>query len=310
MEDIMSYSKYPSLILIILLIFFIIASFSVVVKAQISKDVKENLRIPAADQIQIITTRDKSTIIGKIVKIEEQIIHFQSEFGEITIPIQKIKKIEIVSSASIKGGKYWFPNPNATRLFIGSTGRTLKKGDGYFADSYVCFLSIAYGITNNFTIGGGLSLIPGFEIDRQMFYFTPKVGIVATKNLNLAVGALLAQIPSFGWEEEERPWISVLNFVGTYGSTNSSITFGLGFGFADGKLAKKPSVIIGGEYRIGRRLALVTENSLLPFMDEPMISYGIRFFGEKISVDLAFLHILVDKMISRGVPYVDFVFNF
>jgi len=305
----MSSNKHPSFILISLLILFVFTTIPVDANAQVAKDVKENLKIPAADQIQIITTEDNSTVIGKIVKIGRQEIQFQTEFGEITIPIQKIKSIEIVSAASIRGGKFWFTNPNATRLFIGPTGRMLKKGKGYFADSYLFFPSIAYGISNNFTIGGGMSLIPGIAIDNQIFYFTPKIGIAATKNLNFAVGTLIIKIPGFD-DDDETPLVGMLNFVGTYGSTNSSITFGLGYGFADGELANKPMIILGGEHRIGSRLALVAENWLLPGVDEPMISYGMRFFGEKISVDLAFLNMLGDNMIFPGIPYVDFVFNF
>jgi hypothetical protein len=297
------------------IVFTLILIFSLSISkanAQIPKDVKNNLKILDSKHVQIITTQDKSTMIGRIVKIGEQEIQFKTEFGEITIPIQKIKSIEIVPASSIKSGKYWFPNPNATRLFIGSTARMLKKGDGYFADSYLFFPSIAYGISNNITIGGGMSLIPGVDPDKQLFYFTPKIGLTAIKNLNFATGALIIKIPDFDDDDDddETPLVGVLNFVGTYGTANSSFTLGLGYGFADDEFADKPMVLIGGEHRIARRLALVTENWLLPGVDEPLISYGMRFFGEKISVDLAFLNVLSNDMIFPGIPYVDFVFNF
>ena len=38
-------------------------------------------------------------------------------------------------------------------------------------------------------------------------------------------------------------------------------------------------------------------------------NFGIRFFGEKISIDLAFLN-TTDSGIFPGIPYLDFVFNF
>jgi len=293
---------------IFLFIFTVIAS---IVFAQIPKDVKNNLKVPDSEHLQVITTHDKSTMIGRIVEIKEQEILFKTDFGEITIPIQKIKSIELVPTSAIKEGKYWFPNPNATRLFVGNSARMLKKGDGYFADSYLFFPSIAYGITDNFTIGGGMSLIPGLGIDKQFFYFTPRVGLKASQHLNFAAGALIIKIPDFNDDDDDgTPLVGLLNVVGTYGSTNSSITFGLGYGFVDDDIADKPFILIGGEHRISRRLSLVTENYLLPGVDDPLISYGIRFFGEKISVDLAFLNTLSDEIIFPGIPYVDFVFNF
>jgi len=278
-------------------------------KAQFSKDVVKNLTIPDSSHIQVIVMQDKSTLIGRIVRIKKQEILFKTEFGEITIPIRKIKRIEMAPKSSIKKGKYWFPNPNATRLFIGNTGRMLKKGDGYFADSYLLFPSVAYGITNNISIGGGMSLIPGLDPDKQIFYFSPRIGVTATKKLNLAVGALVIKVPNWG-DDDDSPLVGVVNATATYGSTNSSVTLALGYGFVDDEFASRPMVLIGGEHRISRRIALVSENWLLPSIDEPLISYGMRFFGEKISVDLALLNVLSDQMIFPGFPYVDFVFNF
>jgi len=295
-----------ALILSILILVLLIPTTLI---AQIPKEVKNNLKVPDSQHIQVITTQDKSTMIGRIVEVKEQEILFKTDFGEITIPIQKIKSIELVPLSAIKEGKYWFPNPNVTRLFVGSTARMLKKGDGYFADSYLFFPSIAYGITDNLTIGGGMSLLPGVDIDKQFFYFMPRVGLKAAQNLNFAAGALIIKIPDFD-DNDESPLVGLLNLHGTYGSSNSSFTFGFGYGFVDDEIADKPFVQIGGEQRISRRLSLVTENYLLPGVDDPLISYGIRFFGEKISVDLAFLNVLSDEIIFPGIPYVDFVINF
>ena len=297
-------------------IFFLIFLFSANrMNAQIPKEVQDRLQIPDSTHVQIITMHDKSTMMGRIVKIEETELQFKTDFGELTIPIQKIMSIALVPVSSIKSGQYWFPNPNATRLFFAPTGRMLKKKDGYFADYYLLFPAVAYGITNNITIGGGMSLIPGVDIDRQIFYFTPKIGLTAGGNLNLALGALIIKIPDFDDDESDSdddvasPLVGLLYGVGTYGTVNSSLTLGLGYGFVDDKVADKPMVVIGGEQRISRRLALVTENWIMPGVDYPLISYGLRFFSEKLSVDLAFLNTTEDP-IFPGIPYIDFVFNF
>jgi hypothetical protein len=54
----------------------------------------------------------------------------------------------------------------------------------------------------------------------------------------------------------------------------------------------------------------VSENWVLPGMDQPLISYGIRFFNEKLSVDLGFLNTIGDGMLFPGIPYIDFVVKF
>jgi len=294
---------------LIVFTFISIFSFSIsIVNAQIPKDVKSNLNIPDSKQVQIITTYDKSTLIGRIVKIGEQEIQFKTEFGEITIPIQKIKSVEVVPISSIKGGIYWFPNPNATRLYFAPTARMLKQGEGYFSDYYLFFPGISYGITDNVTIGGGISLIPWIGIDKQLFYFTPKVGLKATKNFNFATGALIIKVPDSS--DDDSPIVGILYGVSTFGTPDGSITAGIGYGFVGSDLAEKPMFMIGGEKRLSRRMAFVTENWILPGVDQPLISYGMRFMGEKMSFDLALWNILSEDIFFPGMPYVDFVFNF
>ena len=99
---------------------FIIFLFSILTisSAQVPDEVKKNLRIPNKNEIQIITTRDKSTLMGQIVEIRDQDVQFRTEFGVITVPIQKIKSIEIVPSS-------WVGSFNLGSLFI-SMGNSFR----------------------------------------------------------------------------------------------------------------------------------------------------------------------------------------
>jgi len=148
------------------------------------------------------------------------------------------------------------------------------------------------------------------NIDEQIFYFTPKIGLKASEKFNIAAGALIVKMPGFDEEDGDSPLVGILYGVGTTGTPDASFTFGLGYGFVDGEFAKKPMVVIGGEKRISRRTAFVSENWIMPGVENPIISYGLRFFGEKMSVDLALINILSDKIIFPGMPYIDFVINF
>lgn len=276
--------------------------------AQEEPDIKSRLRVPDANSVQIIILTDGSKIIGRIVNIGENDIEFKSDIGVMTIPNSKIVDIREVPASSIKKGAYWFPNPNTTRLYFAPTGRMLKKGEGYFADYYIFFPMAAYGITENISIGGGFSIVPFIDFGQQIFYLTPKVGLKASESLNLAAGALLVKIPDF--DNGYSPLVGIFYGVATFGKEDLSFTAGFGYGFEGGDFASKPMIMLGGEARLTRRLSFVTENWIFPGVDEPLISYGLRLFGEKLSIDLAFINILGEGSIFPGFPYIDFVFNF
>lgn len=91
---------------------------------------------------------------------------------------------------------------------------------------------------------------------------------------------------------------------------NKGKSTGFGYGFVDSDFAEKPMLMLGGEKRLSRRIAFVSENWILPGVDQPLISYGFRFFGEKLSVDLALINTLGEDAIFPGFPYIDFVVNF
>ena len=268
---------------------------------------KENLKIPDQDEVQILTTQDGSTLMGRIVEIRDEEIIFQTDVGEITILISKIKTIKEVPTRQVRKGQYWFENPNTTRLYFSPTARMLEGGKGYFADYMLFFPSVAFGITGNLTIGGGMTLLPGVDIDDQVFYFTPKIGIKTSSNTNFAAGALILALPEI---DDESPVVGILYGVGTFGKPDGSVTLGLGYGFVEDEIADKPMFMIGGEKRISRRMSFVSENWIFPEVDEPVVSYGFRFFGEGISVDLALFNVLGEDIFFPGIPWVDFVFNF
>jgi hypothetical protein len=287
-------------------IFFVLLGVVSVAGAEAQQEIDEPLKVPEPGYTQIISLKDGSAIVGRIISIGEMDIIFEAEMGRITIPRDKIRDVQTAPDSSFKGGKFWFPNPNRTRLYLAPTARLLRKGEGYFTDIYLLFPGVAVGVTDNFTIGGGISLIPGVDMDEQLLYFTPKIGISATEILAVSASALIVRVPN----DDDPVLAGVLFGTGTVGTADKSLTLGLGYGFADGELADKPAVLLGGEYRVARRLAFVTENWIFPGVDDALISYGLRFFGESIAVDLALFNVTGEDAIMPGVPFLGFVYNF
>jgi hypothetical protein len=174
-------------------------------------------------------------------------------------------------------------------------------------------------------MGGGFSLIPGVNPSDWLYYVTPKVGVYRSEDLNVAVGAIAGYL-----DESDVHGIGVAYGVVTKGGPDGSITAGAGFGYSGSKIASNPVFLLGGNQRVSRRFALLTENyfyiasttnsscTINSCSDHNVrlldgaVSYGLRFMGEKLSVDFAFFNVInpgTDK-IFPGIPYIAFGMKF
>src|SRR5687768_12079582 len=198
---------------------------------------------------QRLVMRDGSELIGRIISIGDTTVQFQSQLGLMTLRSNDILRLTSERGGSIRNGEYYFPNPNATRLVFAPTGRMLEAGEGYFSDYWIFFPGISVALADRVSIGGGMSILPGVGIGDQLFFFTPKVGVVKREKFNAAVGALYVTLPSLFDDEPDRDRAGMLYGVGTWGNRDDSFTAGLGYGFANGKMASSPAVLLGGEAR-------------------------------------------------------------
>lgn len=256
------------------------------------------LTIPDSGRIQILKTLDGSVSFGQIVQVGEDSIVFKTRFGGVSIPVSDIRDIREAPPRSIRNGEYRYPNPNESRLLFAPTGRALRGGQGYVADHALFFPSVTMGLTDRITIGGGTSVIPGIDVTDQLFYITPKIALYSSESVSLATGAFLVATGEGS--------AAIYYGVGTLGNADQSITAGLGYGRADGH--GQGILMVGGEMRLSRRVSLISENWF--WGDQPLVSYGFRLIGEKMTVDFAFLNTIGEDAILPGIPYIDFVFSF
>jgi hypothetical protein len=277
-------------------------------------------RAPADSVLrQIVHTRDGSTIVGRVVSEDSASIRVETTGGVLTVARANVLSIETIHTSDMHQGEYWFPDPNRTRLFFAPTGRMLDEGEGYYMNTYLVLQSFAGGLTKYVTIGGGFSLLPGVDPTQWLYYATPKVGVYQSSSINVAVGALIGALP-----DASPNGFGVLFGVATKGGPNGSVTAGAGYGFAGSSISSHPVFMIGGEQRVSRRVALVTENYLYtsrrtdvgcvgpcPLDTHGVVSYGLRFMGEKLSVDFAFFNAPGDAdWIFPGIPYLSFGVKF
>jgi hypothetical protein len=241
--------------------------------------------VAAEGVTQRLLLSDGSEMIGRIVSVGDTHVEFESAIGRTSIPKGAILEVKEERGGKVVAGRYYFPNPNATRLVFAPTGRMLKRGEGYFSDYWVFFPGFAAGLTDRFSIGGGMSVIPGVGLEDQLLYFTPKLGLVQSETFNAAVGALAISVPDV-FDDGDRPTAGLLYGVSTWGGLDNSFTAGLGYGFANGELASNPTLMLGGEARVSPRSSLVTENYYLPG-GNMILSGGIRFMGRGLAIDFA-----------------------
>ncbi|MBX0334643.1 hypothetical protein K3G39_15485 [Pontibacter sp. HSC-14F20] len=257
----------------------------------------------------IVETRDGSVIQGIFLGQTDGGIRLQTDSaGEIVIPHIQIKSTKIVDDSRMRDGEYWFENPNATRYLFSPSAFSLKKGEAYYQNTYLLLNSINIGVTDNITIGGGFELISTFS-GTPAFYITPKATFEVNDKWRAGGGLLYMNVIGL---DEGFSGLGIGYGIVTYGNTDDNVTLGMGYGFVDDEFSKRPVLNLSGMKRISRRVGLVSENWLVPSDGYyGLISYGVRFMGERLTVDLAFINNGdIAESILIGVPYVDFVIKF
>jgi len=207
---------------------------------------------------------------------------------------------------------------NYTRLLFSPTGRPLGKGEGYFSDHYVVFPSVAYGLTDNLSIGAGVSVIPGVPLGEQLLYVSPRFGKQFSDTVAVSAGVLFAHAGDGGEDSN----LGVGFAMATLGKPDKSLTIGGGVvrtveyeytGYYDrGRWIEEsrydtiytPLVVVGGTVRLSHRIALVSENWLILREDfklsEQPFALGVRFLGDRLSADVGL--VFVGELLDEGLP--------
>lgn len=247
----------------------------------------QDLSIPSdSTQLSSIETKDGNEYVGYILRMENGVLVVRTEnLGEIRVRRQDIKFIRPVQKTQIVEGEYWYDNPYATRYFFGPSGHGLRKGEGYYQNTWVWFNQVVYGFSNNFSMGVGVIPLFVFAGAPTPIWVTPKVSIPLQKDkVSLGVGGLFATVLGE----------SGANFGVAYGQLalgprDRNINFGLGYGYSGDSWASTPTISISGTYRTSKKFALITENYLFDTGEENylLFSAGGRFIGRRIAIDAA-----------------------
>ena len=271
---------------------------------------------PTAGVVTVLM-KDGSSLRARIVDQDANRLRLVTVGGlAMEIPRTSVDRIETGTAADAPRRS----DSNYTRLLFSPTGRPLGKGEGYFSDHYVLFPGIAYGITDNLSIGAGVSVVPGLGLNEQVFFVAPRFGKQFSDRFALSAGVLYAHAGSgdIGADGD----LGVGFTMATIGRPDKSLTVGLGVArtveyrdtshYVNGRYVYEsrrealhtPVVLLGGTARLSPRLALVSENRRILHDDfklsEQPFGVGLRFLGDKLSADVGV--ILVGELIDEGFP--------
>ncbi|MFQ5651490.1 MAG: hypothetical protein ACE5IY_16265 [bacterium] len=245
---------------------------------QIDLDAEFNFEQPVR-----ITLVDDSELYGHISACTPDGIGFVT-IGGSEVKIGEGQVLEIRwPKGQFSNGEFVRYDPNHIRLFFGATGRTMKKGEGNLSNFYVFFPTVAFGLTDHFMIGGGMSLLPGAP--KQLVYFSPKIRFVHRESFDMAAGYLYLGVPGEGHVNAAYTSLSVGNPLG-------GVTVGVALPFgAGGELGEFVSILFGAEKQLSSSVKIMTENWYLTDNDGEsllLLSGGFRFIGDRLTVGLGF----------------------
>ena len=234
-----------------------------------------------------MTMIDDNEFVGHILSETERSIQFKTAtVGIITLQKDQIKRREKLLSNDTTNGLLWAENRMAYRYFLRNSGYNLKKGEAVYQNAWILVNNLDVGVTDNFSIG--LGTVPLFLFGNgttSPIWITPRLTVpVESDKINLGVGALAGT--TFGNDFDNISFGFGFGNV-TLGDKNKNLTIGVGYGFADGEFANRPTFNLSGMIRTGKRGYLISENYIIAtgFETIAVLSLGGRFTGRRVTLD-------------------------
>jgi len=202
---------------------------------------------------------------GPIARQDSLHIVIQDQkLGEVSIPRNQIKKMEVLEKAAMVNGTIWLMNPQSTRYFWAPNGYGLKTGEGYYQNVWVLYNQFSVGVTNNFSLGAGMIPLFFFAGTSTPVWLIPKISLPVVKDkFNVGMGAIIGTVIG-----ETNTGFGIVYGVTTFGNRNNNVNLGLGYGYAAGDWAKSPLINLSAMARTGPRGYLVTDNYFIGIGDQ------------------------------------------
>jgi len=228
---------------------------------------------------------------GEVLEINESTFLINTLLlGEMRITKTDISSITYISADEVGqmkvSNRTGDINPQSSRYFFAPSGMQLKKGEGYYQNTWLIYNQVSYGVSDHMTIG--MSMTP-FGTGG-----TVKFGTDISDNFHLSAGGI-AIIPF--WDNEP-VGIGFANV--TIGNERKNIS--LGFGNAFSSSDNIPVLNIAAMLELNSHMWLMTENYFTE--DQAIVMVGFRKASRKRDTlwDFAVISIPQDQI--TGIPWV------
>ena len=243
-----------------------------------------------------VETVQGTSFTGTLFSMSLTSLEFDAqELGRITLERGQIRRAELQGpvAVGVSGAKPgYFDIGNGSRLFFAPTGRGLRRGENTLQTVSLYLLGVNFGITDNFSLGGYVSVVPGTSPADQFLLLTPKVNFPIREKLNVGAGLLYVRVPDFDSNGNSRS-AGIGYGALTFGGADSNFTLGLGYGFTGGNNRSAPVMLLGGQTRVSRRISLVSENYIIADSEAGMAGlYGIKVNWRRTSLGLGALYVI------------------
>lgn len=291
----------------ILVAFALCALFSVLPTLADAQAQAQSLPELVVGETYRVETTEGSVFVGQLISVSsETIVLLTDSTGEITIRRANIRRIALLDAGHTLSAEYRHRNPNATRYLFAPNALSLRKGQGYYQNTWVFFNNANYGVSDRFSVG--LGTVPLFLFGTSTpVWITPKVSVpLASERFHLSAGALLGGV--LGTDSGVG---GVFYGTATYGGTDSNVSLSLGYGFSNGDISSSPVVNLSAMHRLSRTGWLITENYFFPGSGENgIISLAYRYAAENISADFGLVRPLEDLGALIGIPWLGITIPF
>ncbi len=275
------------------LVFCLVAVSSVAAQDHRSIDV----HVPPAEAIQRLRMSDGSQLYGRVEAVDDDSVDFRTIAGVLII-VDNAQLVELrLVEGRVINGEFRFKDPHTSRLMIGPTARSLRRGEGYVTFHQFAVPSIQVGLTDRVSIGTVTPLMMFGEY--YPILVTPKIQLLGREKVQVAAGTIhLLNVDDSGPT-------GLVYGVTTLGSADNAMTLALGYAFSGNE--RRPLLMLGGELRETGRVKWFTESWLFGPRDG-FVSGGARILRERFSTELA----LAVPLYGGGylVPMINFTRSF
>ncbi len=272
-----------------------------------SQSVPVDRLAPDSSNVFRFELKHGAILIGRVVGATDDSIHVAAgAFRRAAIARSDIGRITRFDESSRSFDRPWFPATVPSRHFVGQSAFPMRQGEIRYTNTYFVANALAAGITERVSLSAGIEL--SSLLDRYsggpLYFGSVKYASPVADGLHAAACFSLISFP-FGsalYASGGREDIGLLGVLATAGSPDRSLTLGLNWSVLSYRWATRaPLITLAGQWRLGRRFSVITENWVLPIPGSPapyLLGYGLRIMGRRVSADLGLLN---NEEIARGI---------